>query len=60
MSLRDLVSEQADVDEEEEENDYSDDEAGERVNGKARPAADLDDSSEEDDDDDDEEAARAV
>lgn len=58
MSMRDLISGEADVDDE--ENDESFDEE----TGEARPAkvrnGHMSDSSEEEDDDDDEEAARAV
>lgn len=58
MSMRDLISGEAEIDEE--ENDESFDEDGEPKTSKARAGAEMDDSSEEEEDDDDEEAARAV
>lgn len=59
MSMRDLISGEADVDEEENDESFDED------TGEARPRSNaqdghMDDSSDEDEDDDDEEAARQV
>lgn len=59
MSMRDLISGEADVDDEENDESFDED------TGEARPRGDvqqghMDDSSDEDEDDDDEEAARQV
>ena len=59
MSMRDLINEEADLDDEENDESF-DEETGEVRPGKERSNGHLDDSSEEEDDDDDEEAARAV
>lgn len=60
MSMRDLISGEAELDDE--ENDDSFDEETGEVRGRGRNGnnGNIDDSSEEEDDDDDEEAARAV
>ena len=60
MSMRDLISREAELDDEENEDDSFDEETGEGRPGKTRESGDMDDSSEEEEDDDDEEAARAV
>lgn len=62
MSARDLISGEADVDSQDEDESF-DEETGEvrrRSNGVKDMNGHLEDSSEEDDDDDDEEAAAAV
>jgi transcription elongation factor SPT6 len=60
MSMRDLISGEAELDDEENDDSF-DEETGEVKNERRNGAnGDLDDSSEEEDDDDDEEAARAV
>jgi transcription elongation factor SPT6 len=58
--MRDLISGEAELDEEENEDESFDEETGEERPGKTRANGDMDDSSEEEEDDDDEEAARAV
>jgi transcription elongation factor SPT6 len=59
MSMRDLIHEEVEVDDEENDESF-DEETGEPISGKSRINGELDDSSEEEEDDDDEEAARAV
>jgi transcription elongation factor SPT6 len=59
MSMRDLIHEEVEVDDEENDESF-DEETGEPISGKLRINGELDDSSEEEEDDDDEEAARAV
>ena len=59
MSMRDLISGEAELASDEEDDQSFDEETGEgRPRKEARP--DMDDSSEEEEDDDDAEAARAV
>lgn len=58
MSMRDLVNDSAEVDDEENDESFDED-TGEPRNGKAKGNGNIEDSSEEEDDDD-EEAARAV
>ncbi|KAE8445330.1 Transcription elongation factor spt6 [Mollisiaceae sp. DMI_Dod_QoI] len=60
MSMRDLIHTEAELDDEENDESFDEEDAGESKPGKQRLNGDLDDSSEEEDDDDDEEAARAV
>lgn len=60
MSMRDLISGEAELGSEEEDDQSMDEETGETRPRKDRAPADMDDSSEEEEDDDDEEAARAV
>jgi transcription elongation factor SPT6 len=60
MSMRDLISGEAELASDEEEDQSFDEETGETRPRKLRAQADMEDSSEEEEDDDDEEAARAV
>lgn len=60
MSMRDLISGEAELGSDEEEDQSFDEETGEERPRKERARVDMDDSSEEEDDDDDAEAARAV
>jgi transcription elongation factor SPT6 len=59
MSMRDLINEDVEVDDEENDDSF-DEETGEVRSRKEPLNGHIDDSSEEEDDDDDEEAARAV
>ena len=59
MSMRDLIQGEAELDNEENDEDF-DSETGEVLNGNERQNGHIDDSSEEEEDDDDEEAAREV
>jgi len=60
MSMRDLISGEAELGSDEEEDQSFDEETGETRPRKLRAPVDMEDSSEEEEDDDDEEAARAV
>lgn len=60
MSMRDLISGEADVASDEEDDQSFDEETGEAHPRKEQAQPDMDDSSEEEEDDDDAEAARAV
>lgn len=60
MSMRDLISGEAELASDEEEGQSFDEETGETRPRKRRAQDHMDDSSEEEEDDDDEEAARAV
>ena len=60
MSTRDLISGEAELGSDEEEDLSFDEETGEERPRKERARVDMDDSSEEEEDDDDAEAARAV
>ena len=53
--MRDLISREAELDDEENEDESFDEETGEGRPGKTRENGDMDDSSEEEEDDDDEE-----
>jgi len=59
MSTKDLFDNEAQLDDEEEDEDF-DEETGEARKGLSRANGDLNDSSEEEDDEDDEDAAREV
>lgn len=60
MSMRDLISGEAELGSEEEDDQSFDEETGEPRQKKGHVDVDMDDSSEEEEDDDDAEAARAV
>lgn len=60
-SLRDLIDDRADLDDEEEDGSFAGDEDGDEGERRPRPRRpELDDSSEEDEDDEDEEEAAKV
>jgi transcription elongation factor SPT6 len=59
MSTKDLFDNEAQLDDEEEDEDF-DEETGEARKGLSKANGDLNDSSEEEDDEDDEDAAREV
>lgn len=60
MSMRDLISGEAELDDEENDDSFDEDTGEVRGRGENGTNGHMDDSSEEEDDDDDEEAARAV